>query len=107
MRRDKGLGGPALGPHAPGALCAAFRTRGYTVRCADSPWRLPPGALVSALVEGIAGAAAEAGFVDAPAWGQARTATASAAVSVFVGHVDVLALPPASAQSKTTSVSSP
>jgi hypothetical protein len=108
QRRDKGLG-PALGPDAASALCAALGRRGYAVRSAQSPWRLGPAqaALHGELVHGIAEAAAEAGCEAAAAWGQARRA-ASGAARCTVGHVDVLALPAgASAQSKTTSESSP
>lgn len=107
QRRDKGLGGPALGPEAGPAIAAALRAHGYTVRMAASPWRLGPedDALRRALTGGVATAAREAGCAIATAWGQARSA-ASAAGSCEVGHVDLLALPP-SAQSKTTSVSRP
>ena len=108
QRRDKGLG-PALGPDAAAALCAALGRRGYAFRSAPSPWRLGPAqaALQAELIRGVAEAAAEAGCVAAAAWGQARRA-ASGAARCTVGHVDVLALPAgASAQSKTTSESSP
>jgi len=105
QRRDKGLG-PALGPAAPAALARAFRCRGYAVRTAPSPWRLGPAEapLQAALIDGIAAAAAETGLA-AGAWRQARLA-ASAAARCTVGHVDLLALR-SSAQSKTTSESSP
>ncbi len=108
QRRNKGLG-PALGPDAAPALCAALGRRGYTALSAPSPWRLGPAqaALQAELVQGIAQATAEAGCEAAAAWGQARRA-ASGAARCTVGHVDVLALPAgASAQSKTTSESSP
>ena len=106
QRRDKGLG-PALGPEAVGVLAAALGEAGYAVRVAASPWRLGPGALQAALVDGIAGAAAETGCAAAAAWGQARRA-ASGSARCTVGHLDVLALPQgASAQSKTTSLSRP
>ena len=63
--------------------------------------------LQAALVDGIAGAAAETGCGAAAAWGQARRA-ASGSARCTVGHLDVLALPQgASAQSKTTSLSRP
>jgi SAM-dependent methyltransferase len=101
QRRDKGLLGPALGPDAAAALAAALSRRGYAVRTAASPWRLGPGRLVAALVEGIARAAGEQG-VEASAWRQARLA-ASGVSQATVGHVDLLALPGPSAQSKITS----
>lgn len=107
QRRDKGLGGPALGPEAPAALAAALAARGYAVRTAPSAWvlRAPADApLLAALAEGVAAAAAEEGAAEAGAWGQARRA-ARAGVSATVGHVDLLAVPP-STQSKTTSDSS-
>jgi SAM-dependent methyltransferase len=106
QRGDKGFG-PALGPAAAAGLAAAFAARGYQLRLAPSPWRLGPAeaALQRALVEGVAAAAAEAGFAAAAAWGQARRAC-SGSTACEVGHVDMLALPP-SAQSNTTSVSSP
>ena len=102
QRRDKGLG-PALGPEAPAHLAAALVRRGFAVRTAPSPWRLGPGPLAATLAEGVAGAAAETGLAGTAAWLQARRTTRGC----VVGHVDLLALPAASAQSKTTSESSP
>ena len=102
QRRDKGLG-PALGPEAPADFAAALARRGFAVRTAPSPWRLGPGPLAATLAEGVAGAAAETGLAGTAAWLQARRTTRGC----VVGHVDLLALPAASAQSKTTSESSP
>ncbi|MFT3974024.1 MAG: class I SAM-dependent methyltransferase [Amaricoccus sp.] len=103
QRGEKGLGGPALGPDAAPCLAAALTRLGFRVSVAASPWRLHPGALLDALTDGIAAAAAETG-VETRAWRQARAAT----VFASVGQVDLFATPPAaSAQSKTTSVSSP
>ena len=101
--RDKGLG-PALGPAAAERFAAALAERGYRVETAPSPWQLGPedGALMAALVDGVAAAAAETGLAGTAAWAQARRASRASAV----GHTDLLALPP-SAQSKTTSESSP
>jgi hypothetical protein len=100
---DKGLGGPALGPDAARYLAAGLARRGYRVRLGLSPWRLVPGPLLDALLDGIAGAATEAG-AETSVWRQARAATTFGSV----GHLDIFALPgSASAQSKTTSVSSP
>lgn len=103
QRRDKGLG-PALGPDAAGHFAAALARHGYTVRTAASPWRLGPedADLIAALADGVAAAAAEAGRAGTAAWAQARRAAQAASV----GHADLFALP-ASAQSKTTSESSP
>jgi trans-aconitate methyltransferase len=101
QRRDKGLGA-ACGPDAAATMADALRRRGYAVRLAPAPWRLRAGALQSALADGIAGAAFESGL-DATGWAQARR-TASGCT---IGHWDLLALLGASAQSKTTSESSP
>lgn len=107
QRSDKGLG-PALGPEAAPTVARALAAQGYDVRVAASPWRLGPrdADLHIALIDGIARAAAEM-RVDTAAWAQARRA-ASGSCRAIVGHVDLLALPQgASAQSKTTSLSSP
>ena len=90
---DKGFG-PAAGPHAGGALAAAFAEVGYGVDAAQSPWRLGEDhrALVGELAAGIAAAAAETGRVtgaDADVWRKAR-----AKASAVVGHIDILAWPP-------------
>lgn len=103
QRRDKGLGGPALGPAAASWLADALTRRGFAVHLAASPWRLAPGPLLDALMDGIAEAAAETGLETGP-WRQARAATLGA----VVGHLDLLALPAGTrAQSNTTSLSSP
>lgn len=103
QRGEKGLGGRALGPDAARHLAAALANRGFRVRLAASPWGLGPGPLLAALLGGIASAAAEAG-AETGRWRQAR----AAATGASVGHLDLFAVPPgASAQSKTTSVSSP
>lgn len=107
QRRNKGLG-PALGPEAAPAAARAMAARGYATRLAPSPWRLgaEDAALHRALVEGIARAAGETGLPEAAGWGQARRAASGSRCSV--GHFDLLALPQgASAQSNTTSESSP
>lgn len=94
QRRDKGFG-LAAGPDATAELARAFRARGYRVRTAESPWRLAAAdaRLVAGLAEGIAGAAAEAGVpaAEAGAWLEARRSGAAC----LVGHLDLLALPPA------------
>ncbi len=92
--RDKGFG-PAAGPRAAAELERAFAAAGYTVESASSPWRLGEGsrALLGELASGIAAAAAEAGGVtptQAQEWAKAR-----ASASAIVGHVDILAWPPA------------
>lgn len=107
QRRDKGMGA-ALGPEAAGALAEALRRRGFAVAVGPSAWHLGPGHadLHAELTAGIAAAAAEMRVPGAEAWGQARRA-ARGSTACVVGHVDVLALPPAKSQSNTTSVSSP
>jgi len=91
---DKGFG-PAAGPGATDALSRAFRAHGYAVATAASPWRLGPGdaALLRALAEGTARAAAETGRVaaaEAEAWEALRQAPETTAL---IGHRDLLALP--------------
>lgn len=103
QRDDKGEG-PALGPDAAPVLAQALARRGFSVRTAPSPWRLGPDA-ARLQQEFIAGIAAAVGPAADP-WAQARCAMVAGATCV-VGHVDLLALPPARSQSKTTSVPSP
>ncbi|MCQ4162258.1 class I SAM-dependent methyltransferase [Roseomonas sp. GC11] len=98
--RDKGFGGPALGPAAPAALARAFRAAGFAVRTGPSPWQVPAATPVMAdtLAEGHAQAAQAAlprGSAPAlRAWAEARRGQARRGrLSVRVGHVDVLALP--------------
>lgn len=93
QRREKGLG-PALGPDAAGHAAAALRAAGFTVLTAPSDWRLSgpaDAALIAALAEGSAEAVAPALGAPAAAWREAR----AAAAAVTIGHVDLLALPPA------------
>jgi SAM-dependent methyltransferase len=91
--RDKGFG-PAAGPRATELLATAFRTAGYEVRTAASPWRLGPddAALARELVDGTAAAARETGQVPEPtirAWRDARLGSAACEI----GHRDLLAVP--------------
>ena len=97
QRRDKGFG-PALGPTASAVAERLFRAHDYDVRVLPSDWVLGPAdaALVDALVEGWAGAAAEQRPEHAErvrAWA-ARRAGEHAAIDLRVGHLDLLALPP-------------
>lgn len=90
---DKGFG-PAAGPKATLVLDAAFRSAGYKVWTAQSPWRLGPGdaELVRELATGFAGAVRETGRVaeaDVTSWLEARLSGAEC----LVGHEDLLALP--------------
>nr|WP_111299337.1 class I SAM-dependent methyltransferase [Paracoccus saliphilus] len=95
QRSDKGLG-PALGPDAAQQAAEALGKAGFSVSLADSPWRIGPGDadLHRALIAGIAQAAGEAGAQVAPDWGRAR-ATTAAGDRCRIGHLDLLALPPA------------
>ncbi|MDG3039738.1 class I SAM-dependent methyltransferase [Roseicyclus marinus] len=92
---DKGLG-RALGPEAADHAVRVFEAAGFTVTLADSPWQLGPdmAALQRELCDGIAAAAAETGLSDATAWSHARSAGAAAS-RCLIGHLDLLALPPA------------
>lgn len=93
---DKGFG-PSAGPNATTLLAQGFTAAGYTVTLGDSPWRLTPdqgGELIRELADGIAAAVSETGMVsqaDAKAWRAAHGADAS----VLIGHLDLLAAPPA------------
>ena len=63
---DKGFG-PAAGPAAPDLLSESFVAAHYTVREADSAWRLgeADAALIADLAQGFATAVAATGAVDA------------------------------------------
>lgn len=93
QKTDKGFGISA-GPDAPASLATAFRTAGYTVEEADTPWRLGPAdsSLIADLATGFAGAIEETGRIDAKTIGAWHAITRTAAI---VGHTDTLALPPA------------
>ena len=100
QRRPKGLGrGPALGPAAPARAGAAFRRRGWRVRMAVSDWRVGPAdrAMLAAMVDGAAAAAAEQSPMDherVAAWaGRRRRQVADGALTLAVGHRDILAEP--------------
>ena len=87
--RDKGFG-PALGPCAPLRLATALRAHGYGFRIARADWRLGArdGALLEALVDGMAAA----GGAPADGWrGRRRAQIAAQRLAVVVGHVDVVA----------------
>lgn len=98
QRRDKGLG-PALGPAAARTAEALFRARGYRTRLVPSPWTIGPGEadLARALIDGWAAAAAEqrpARVGEVRAWAERRRKTvAASALTLRVGHQDLLALP--------------
>jgi hypothetical protein len=97
QRRDKGFGGPALGPDAPAAMERAFRDAGYVVRRDRSDWtlRADSGALQRQLIDGWADAAIEAAPAAAARieeWRRARRAHVEARRStILVGHEDAAA----------------
>jgi SAM-dependent methyltransferase len=92
QKTDKGFGISA-GPDAPVCLASSFAKVGYTVREADTPWRLgaDDAGLVKELATGFAHAVEETGRVDAKTIGAWHAAARSGGV---VGHTDTLALPP-------------
>ncbi|MBY0331151.1 MAG: class I SAM-dependent methyltransferase [Acetobacteraceae bacterium] len=110
--RDKGFGGPALGPAAPAAIARAFAARGFMVRSAASDWvararggrfldvPIPPGHATGFLRYVVLGHVAAArqpmrGRGGLTGWGLARLEQVDARrLSVRIGHRDVLALPP-------------
>lgn len=94
MRRDKGFG-PALGAEAAPYLANAMKREGYSVTTASSPWRLArprDAALMDALATGGAAALAKTmSLDDLDQWAQGRRRATEASI----GHIDLLALPPA------------
>lgn len=89
---DKGFGDSA-GPDAPASLAAAFAKAGYSVREADTPWRLgaADARLMGELASGFAGAVEETGRITAATLASWRAVPRTGAV---VGHKDTLAIPP-------------
>ena len=98
--RDKGFGGKALGPDAPGVLRAAFEAQGYAVHLAPSDWVLSPHdrEMADALAVAHARAAMAQERREArriAGWLAARSRLAEAGrLAVRVQHRDLLALPP-------------
>ena len=99
QRRDKGIGGPALGPAAPEHMVRTLEALGYRVEAADADWRLGPEhkAVMEHLVTGWAEAAREISLELATtieAWREDRLASLRRGqLRVRVGHRDLLALP--------------
>ena len=89
--------GPALGPDAATYFAERFQEKGHDVRTAPSDWRF--GAqdrdILSAMVDGIAAAAREIDpALPVDAWHDRRRQQIGAgALSLTVGHLDLLALP--------------
>lgn len=100
QRRDKGTG-PALGPEAGSTARRLFRKAGYRTWLRPSPWRLDARdrELARALLDGWVEAAIEQrpGRTEwIRAWARRRRRTlARDDFRLHVGHVDLLALPPA------------
>lgn len=96
---DKGFG-PALGPASGAVAEAAFRDQGFHAWLSPSPWRIGPdqAALQAALLDGWHAAARETAPQHADrldAWAKRRRRAIDAgSVTLTVGHVDLLALPP-------------
>jgi SAM-dependent methyltransferase len=95
QRGDKGIGA-ALGPEAGETAAEVLRQHGFEVTLAQSPWRLGPddAELHDALLTGIAQAATEAGCDAAEAW-LARRRGDLGHLGAEIGHLDLLAIPPA------------
>ena len=97
QRRDKGMGGVALGPQAAAAIEKSFTHTGYTVQRDRSDWILgvESVALQCAVVDGWVHAATEmapshAARIDE--WRRARVAHVIAQASTIrVGHEDIAA----------------
>jgi SAM-dependent methyltransferase len=95
--RDKGLGGPAAGPAATEAAVRAFQAAGFSVRTAQSDWRIPSSAheFQRQLIDGWAGAATEVAPELAEtiaAWRTRRVAHVVEGRSrLTVGHYDLAA----------------
>jgi len=96
--RDKGFG-PALGAAAPARAAQRLQALGCTVQSMPSDWSITAGqgtadsALLQALIDGMAQAAAEqepSARARVAAWRQRREA-AGASTRLTVGHVDLLA----------------
>jgi hypothetical protein len=98
QRRDKGLG-PALGGAATVYLGARLAAAGCAVATAPSDWQIGPEhpAMLASVIEAERRAASEESPEDADrfvAWAERRRAQlAAGALSLMVGHRDLLALP--------------
>ena len=98
QRGDKGFG-PALGGDAPDYLAARLAAGGYAVTVAPSDWQIDGAQreMVAAVIAGEARAAAEAqpdAAAEIAAWQARREAElATGALSLRIGHRDVLGLP--------------
>ena len=100
QRRDKGLGGPALGPDAAPYFAGALRRHGFEVTLARSDWVIGPDhpAMHQAMVDGVAGALVDlvdGGEAPAGLIADFRAGRAAAGPGrLVVGHLDLLGIPP-------------
>lgn len=98
QQRDKGFG-VSLGPDAVSYMEKVFKSAGFKVLTADSPWVLEgtDSELVAALIGGMGEAVGEDPALDAVQlkdWVLFRKAHAASGTCI-VGHTDLLALPKA------------
>src|SRR5690606_31950670 len=95
--RDKGFGGPALGPGAVAAALHAFTVAGFACTTAQSDWEIEPTstALQTALLDGLRQAATEIAPARAAAFAAWHTRrlehVARGRSTIVVGHVDFAA----------------
>jgi hypothetical protein len=100
QRTDKGFG-PALGPAAAAFAIATFEALGYTVALGPSDWTMGPDDrdMQNEILAGWASAARDMDTLphdDITAWlARRRDAVAGGRSSLYVGHVDFLAIPSA------------
>jgi SAM-dependent methyltransferase len=96
QRSDKGFG-PALGPDAASYLAERLEGSGHDVLVAPSDWvfRGEDVEILRSMVDGVSAAAGEADpRLELDAWRARRREEIDAqALSLTVGHIDVLALP--------------
>lgn len=98
QRRDKGFGGPALGPAALPLARRLLAAGGYALHEARSDWDIDGAqapAMVGAMLEGMAAAACEqaAAAGDAVLRWKARRMVLAARTRLCVGHTDLMAFP--------------
>lgn len=98
QQRDKGFGGPALGPAALPLACQLLASAGYAALQARSDWHIDGAlapAMYGAMVDGIAAAAGEQAPESGAAASQwkARRLALAPRSRLSVGHTDIMAFP--------------
>lgn len=92
---DRGFG-PSVGVGAAPRLAEVLQARGFAVELAEADWEIPAadGPFLAEMRRGIAAAAAEVAArpEEVAAWASRRAALGG---GLRVGHLDLLALPPA------------